>query len=285
MRRILVFVIAVILTIAGAAVAEEASGDSIETIVEYSAEAVAAENVENPGPQLRVCSYNIGHYNNGSSEIGMKYKVLFEKLDLIREFFAWAECDVYCLQEDAEFIDRKESINTTKTLFDPLNLFSVDSGETTLRSKTEITDSELLRFSTNRAFQYGKTIIDGKEIMLISTHFYPKEENIDKREKELIELFAWLDEQKPDYYIICGDFNTSTDEDHEYFRDMCYANGAKMANGGEFPWQITRYPDKALDNIIVSGNIEINEFTVLYDWYDALYSDHIPIIATLTILE
>lgn len=105
-----------------------------------------------------------------------------------------------------------------------------------------------------------------------------------------------------DYVIIGGDFNTTNingiASDGTKYNGDDWGNFAELrdyykfdsANGGYLNWFIT-YPyysgDKygALDNIIVSDNIIINNIDCKSDLLRKLYSDHLPVEVTVTLLD
>ena len=92
-----------------------------------------------------------------------------------------------------------------------------------------------------------------------------------------------------DYCIICGDMNTITDDDKDNLTDIVDEYGFTMANGGALGWMWTERDVSgadlyALDNIIVSPNIIINGVTAYQGMYENLYSDHVPVVADLTLL-
>ena len=87
--------------------------------------------------------------------------------------------------------------------------------------------------------------------------------------------------------IICADANSVTDTDKDNLAERAATYGYVLGNGGKLGWFCTNLRDvpwRALDNIIVSENIIINNIVALGEWYNKLYSDHVPLIADVTLL-
>ena len=136
---------------------------------------------------------------------------------------------------------------------------------------------------------YSRALIEkeGKQIAFYSTHL--SVESVEVRKEQLKELSTALHNDPMEYKIIVGDFNTDQGKE-EY--DVFIENGFTLANGYKDVWIETMESEdtareaseikmniKYLDNIIVSGNIDIN-------WVKAVetdLSDHYPLIAEIVL--
>jgi len=104
-----------------------------------------------------------------------------------------------------------------------------------------------------------------------------------------------------DYVIIGGDLNTSningrsTATGHALYEGDDFTNictlrdyyGFDSANGGYLNWFVTHQQNggSSLDNILVSGNVSLNSIKSEYQYFEELYSDHIPVETTMTLLS
>lgn len=106
--------------------------------------------------------------------------------------------------------------------------------------------------------------------------------------------------------VIMGDFNSSNLDgkignewqyddtsfpDYTNLSEACAANGFVMANGGNLGWMATtKYYlampyARALDNIICSNNVRIENVIADTELTKYLGSDHIPLVADITLLD
>jgi len=177
--------------------------------------------------------------------------------------------------------------------------------------------------SSSRYFAFGTAEIEGKTVLLFTVHprnsYIPYDSNPkvgpvadrmnflqivfdlvyclkDKRITDgICNLKNW------DYVVIGGDFNTSNRNGYDPKTGKDYKAGeedwnnlAKLrnhyrfdsANGGYLGW-VTTFPDgkEALDNILVSGNVILESIKADSEWYPELYSDHVPLVTTMTLLD
>lgn len=89
-----------------------------------------------------------------------------------------------------------------------------------------------------------------------------------------------------DYSIIYLDTNVQDNAEREALYNAAVSAGYTVCNGGYFGLTDTLVPTKMykpIDNIFVKGNIKVKNFEVLTDEYGNLSSDHIPIVADLTL--
>ena len=123
------------------------------------------------------------------------------------------------------------------------------------------------------------TTADGKEIAFYNTHL--THENKDARQQQLAQVLQIMDEDPAEYKVLTGDFNTDTDLSENYPMLRNY----DIANGYDGVWYETcddeEIMSKAIDNIIVSRNIEI----VSVGMDQNLLSDHHMLYADLNLLD
>ena len=254
----------------------------------------------NTGLNLKVVSYNVANYNNDTSRY-----LPDDKLINLKKFFMNYNPDFIMMQEDTQYIDGS-SQEATPYVFNPVWPYVAGTGGPTIRSKINSTESETLRYANGRALRYALFEIEDKTLLIVSTHPSPVSDpdGISKRAAQYTELFNWLTHQVsmetyaggtyvecPTYThaIIGMDANSAYDDDKDNLETAATANGFVLANGGPLGWCVTHpenrtYPDLALDNIIVSDNIIINNFATYLNQFKELYSDHVPISAGLTLL-
>ena len=248
-----------------------------------------------PQNELDIMSYNVGFYHNGSGGPGFPADIYDEKVGNFKQMLMTYGPDIVGLQEDRQYLDEAQTIPASAGLFDPIwNQRNGQERETT-RAKFGVMESELKYFSDTLGQQYGRTyrriVYDyyTVRILFISAHpMYGKgDDYIGARLAEYQELFTDINNSVWDYCIVVGDFNTNSDTDRQNLTNQCSNNGFKMALGTYMPWIPTWVgpvgnPDpnpEPLDNILISGNMDFVKVQVLNDWYNRLYSDHLPIVA------
>lgn len=134
-----------------------------------------------------------------------------------------------------------------------------------------------------RGWQRAEITIEDKTIAVYNTHL--TWESYDVRAKQMREVLDVMEDDPTSYKILTGDFNAqeSNDEFDMYLRNY------QMVNGFDGKWFDTYIPEdasmktNAIDNIIMTRNIEINE-TEAYE-VDSIGSDHNILVATCTLLE
>ena len=122
------------------------------------------------------------------------------------------------------------------------------------------------------------TTAGGKEIAFYNTHL--THENKDARQQQLAQVLQIMDEDPAEYKVLTGDFNTDTDVSENYPMLKNY----DIANGYDGTWYPTcdeELGSRAIDNIIVSRNIEI----VSVGMDQNLLSDHHMLYADLNLLD
>lgn len=249
----------------------------------------------NIGDKIRISSYNVAHYNNDTATY-----LPDDKVFNFRKVLYKMNADIVCIQEDRETIDSGEAKDSTSYLFAPQYPNKYGTVETTIHSKmANANASYYLLFATGRRLTYSLFEIGAKKVLLVSAH---PGLNVADRLSDYTQLFDWLNgdlglfavdntgrKYVPEYThaIVCMDANCSTAEDKTNLTALCNANDYVMVNGGAIGWFmtcVTSGVESAIDTIICSQNIIINNAEALNDWYEDLYSDHVPIYADLTLL-
>ena len=268
-------------------------GDFVAT-----AQATQGNNV---GTELTVVSYNIANYNNDTSTY-ISDTQIFNLKRLLHAINA----DILCLQEDTEYIDANSAKPSTTYIYRPVYPNVLGVGGPTIRSKRAMTGSNTLKYSNGRVLRYGLMSIDNKTVLVINTHPSPfSSENEDQLHAvQYEELFKWangqisLQEYSGQNYvyapththcIIGMDANSGSSTDKTLLQTLSQSYDFVLGNGGEMGWLITHpakgdIPDTPLDNIVVSDNIIINDIEVYTNMYEWLHSDHLPVMAKLTLL-
>ena len=245
--------------------------------------------------ELKIMTYNICKYNNDQGGTGFPESILAEKVSNLKRMFMEYAPDIIGLQEDRQYLDQKKTIPASAGLFDPVWNHRSGMDRETARSKFAAYESSLKYFSDEvgkanyRTYRRLIYSYHGKRLMFISCHPMYGKEYVNARQAEFEELFKDINSTKYDYCIITGDFNTIMDKDKENLLNICNQNGFKMAIGSYLPWLIT-CPGRvgtvadhkySFDNILVSGNMNIVQTKVLIEWHSRLYSDHVPVVATI----
>lgn len=239
--------------------------------------------------QIRVMTYNIGHYNMGRSETGFPDGLYDEKLAGLKEMLMYAAPDLIGLQEDCKWLDKAHTVTTSAGVFDPVWRFRPEGNGCTVRSKLPLISGSngKITFSTGRHFRKASFKVDGKRLLFLSCHPTAHVGNSADRKEEYWELFDYVcNREMWDWCVITGDFNTIEAVDKENLRRECDEHGFGMAIGSYMPW-ISTFPGKdgtshgSYDNILVSSGVDIRAMRVMRDWYPLLYSDHVPLAAEL----
>ncbi len=237
--------------------------------------------------KLRVGTYNVGHFNQGSLG-GFQYPGEQAEAELLRwkEWIGKQGLDFFSVNEWNKYFDKDSTINAENALLKPYynNIYLGDrnawiyNGIATNYKLTNI--RQKYTFGDYYAI-IGDVKIGGKTITIMSTHI-PWQK--DWHTPALDSLIAEMKKYK---YLICfGDINAL---DAEQLRFV--SEGFNIANGGAQGWFCTA-PTGALigkkdgthiDNIITSSNIKI--FNVSVPFTGLNDQDHLPILADVVITE
>ena len=241
--------------------------------------------------ELTVMTYNICHFNFDQGGRGFPKEVMNEKVNNLKEMFMEYHPDIIGIQEDAQYIDLDHTIKSPDYLYAPIWTFRSGYKACTIRSKLPYVGGHKL-FYTSDGMGHRKGVfrVDGKRLLFLSCHPIAHVGNSEKRLQAYKEIFETVKSVKWDWCVITGDFNTTEKVDKENLRKLCDANNFDMLYGGSYlPW-INTYPGhkgtskQSFDNVLISKGITFKSVKVLRNWYDKLYSDHVPIVADI-ILE
>ena len=255
----------------------------------------------NIGTNLRILNYNIANYNNDSAT-----KIPNDKLLTLKKFIRGLNPDIITLQEDTTYIDNDNTKTADSYVYFPVHPFCAGAGGPTIRTKINYSQTETLKYSNGRVLRFAIYTIDNKTLMVVNTHPYPMSAP-DAESYHAIqydELFKWITGQIAlelysgstpvsvptwTHCIIGMDANSGTDTDKNLLIQKATSANFTMGNGGEFGWFVTlpergNRAENGIDNIIVSNNIIINNIECYPNMYKELYSDHVPLMADLTLL-
>ena len=265
---------------------------------------------ENKGFSLKVMSYNVAQYNNDTSTY-----LSDEKVYNFRKMLNIINPDILGIQEDRLYIDNANTKASREYLFNPVipSQYLFTSVGASIRSKKNAVLSGGLKYSNWNSLKicYATYEINGGVLLFISTHTvandgsgYDSASSIATRLDNYTELFSWINGSvtlkdfasgsqvsvpQHDWVVIVGDMNTITDTDKSNLSSVVSTNNYTMANGGRLGWLETalRYMGTmiSLDNVICSPNVIINKVDNYTELYNQLYSDHVPFVANLTLLD
>lgn len=264
----------------------------------------------NTGINCRVMTYNVARYNNDTSTY-----LSNNKLFNLRRMIGKANADFLCTQEDTQYIDSggtKESdgyvylpqypYNYSESVY--LNIIH-SKKSATAHGRVKPTDGA----NAYRSFEYATYDMGNSKVLLvINTHINwadasgdgTSADNIARRLSQYTDLFSWAnrDITLADYSsgsavtapththcIICMDGNSATATDKTNLATVASGKNFILGNGGALGWFLTElHYNYSIDNIAVSNNIIINNIETYDEWYQMLYSDHIPVVADVTLL-
>ena len=238
--------------------------------------------------------FSIMSYNCGEWWIGSGKNVPTDKFDSImatqKSIIERYNPDVLSICEYANIFSGKYF--TKDILLDELfyesKEFATDSiyrGKA-ICSKSKIENSEEHVLSTGSICIKFYVYLNGRKVCIVNTHLDAHTE--ENRSKEIDEIISLVSNEE--YLILCGDWNVNAKnkESNDYkntikkFKDM----GLKCCNDGVYETYYSANPKTALDDIIVSQNINIKSFIVdtqKLENNDFEGPDHMPVIAYLEI--
>lgn len=268
-----------------------------------SAQALQGDNV---GDKLRVMSYNVAHYNNDMSSV----VIPAEKVHEIIKVFGENDADIVCVQEDSQYIDSNNVRTTAEYIYYPQYPYSIANTECTIKSKKQAANGTTgtVAYSNGRWLSYGVFNISNKKLLVCSTHPVSSyngtgsesTDSVAARLTQYTELFKWVageidlnSTHVPEHtHVVIGiDANSISSADKTNLINIANDYHYVAGNGGRLGWLNTAGSDSnqtvwlSIDNIIVSNNIIINSIKSLSDQYTNLYSDHVPLIADITLLD
>lgn len=258
--------------------------DGIVLVVTYNVDIKKyIDEKTNTPERLRVCSYNVGRYNNGV------YADTIENFDTVltsyKKFFAKNNIDILCGQEETAIVN---SNNMNEMLYNTIFPNVNHVGANGIHSIYGLDKKGNGTFTDgSRPYVYATVNIGGKDVFVLNAHLALTTTERANNITELLEILA-----RHERFIVFGDFNAGkggtipaelAEEEFKRFTDKGY----KIANGGYLPFEntIATYETtnvlKYYDNIITSGNIIIRNVEVVN--MENGYSDHFPIIADVVI--
>ena len=277
-------------------------GDTVPDMTLFE-RASSSSQGENTGVNLRVMDYNIAVFNNDTSTY-----IPDEKLIELRKMFARHNADVLLIQEDRGYIDSSNTQSSDDYVYFPMYPYRYGDGGSTIHSKMQLSNVGIVQFSNGRNMRYGiLTVSPTIKVLCVSAHPVwggSTQEYIDARDTQYHEMCQWVNGEitlepygggtgvyAPTHtHVVIGiDTNAGTAQDITNLKTRVSAANMIMANGGRFGFVYTCNVGSdsrrsCIDNIIVSNNIIINNFESLSSLYSSLYSDHVPLVADLTLL-
>ncbi|MGN0004287.1 MAG: endonuclease/exonuclease/phosphatase family protein [Sphingobacterium composti] len=238
--------------------------------------------------KLRVCSYNIGHFNQGSlGGFQLNKNVAQAELNRWKQWIGQEGFDILSLNEWNTFFDKDSTYHAQEHLLDPF-YSTVVWGENKrwiyngLATNYNLTNIRQKNWDGDYYAILADWHVGGEVITIISTHI-PWQKNMHDNSLSLL-----IDELKQYKYFIClGDMNASDQNQLKFTKE-----GFNMANGGHLGWFNTcggkalksgyqGATDYNIDNIITSSNIKIFNVSAPTTGLNDL--DHLPIIADVVI--
>ena len=255
---------------------------------------------DNTGTDITVMSYNVANFNNDSAVY-----INDNQITEFKKVITDDDIDIIGIQELRQWIDSNRTKDSANYMFRPVYPRQYGVNQTAVFAKRAGSNNVRVFTSTNRAILGVKFVIDGKSIYFVCAHpsatyqgnAFDSEETINARLTEYNEIVKWakgeitlnnsasapITAAEHDYTIIAIDSNALTATDRTNLLNVLSANNLVPANGGYYGWINTTMGGYPIDNIIVSNNITINKFKSYESLGTKLYSDHYPVIATLTL--
>ena len=242
---------------------------------------------------IRVMTYNVGHYNMGySTTQGFPPEIQGEKVSQFKQLMMQFRPDLIGIQEESRYLDQAKTEPASSGLYKPAYPFRSGYDACTIRSMYGVEDGsyQKIQFSNGQNFRRGIFRVNGKRVLFISAHPISKTGNNEARKVQYTELFQHAKQSGCDYSIITGDFNTTDQADKNNLKALCEKNGYEMAIGGYLPWVNTfigrteSQRKHSFDNVLVSPGMKIRTTRVLKDWYERLYSDHVPVLCDVEVM-
>lgn len=267
---------------------------------------------ENTGDNLRIVSYNVARYNNNTSTY-----LSDEKLFNFRKAIGKFNADILCIQEDMQYIDSNGTKGSQSYLYLPQYPYNYNGGKwrNVVHSKKPATAHGRVKLTAQgndyRSIEFALYTIGAKTLLVCSSHPSWNDSGeggesaaqIAIRLSNYTEIFQFVNREisLPDltsgsavtapehtHCIICMDGNSVTATDKTNLETIAAQNDFILGNGGALGWfytcQSTTPVLSSLDNIIVSDNIIINNIESYMELWRNLYSDHVPVVADVTLL-
>lgn len=238
--------------------------------------------------RLRVMQYNIGKFNFGGTagiETGGA-----EKLENYKRYLADNKCDIVCMQEYVDHIDRAGTIDSKQSLFAPVYWEkSHEEHELVIYSEYLLGRSQFSYLHTSgepAAYcVFGDIHAKGRLIRVVSGVLNVTSDTTEKLhciDKLVNQICAGYDN-----VIICMDTNVNSYDETVAVRSAFSNASFNTGNWSYFGYVPTyRMQDgvyRYIDNVFVKGDIKIVDFFTGEADYNKLASDHYPVIADLVV--
>ncbi|PST83693.1 endonuclease/exonuclease/phosphatase [Pedobacter yulinensis] len=238
--------------------------------------------------KLRVGTYNVGHFNQGSLG-GFQRTGQQVTAEMLRwkKWIGEQSLDILALNEWNKHFDKDSTLNAEEVLLKPYYRNVYFGAEKRWIYNGIATHYKLqnIRQKVSSGEYYmviGDLKVGRKNIAVISVHI-PWQKDWHKQALEALTKEL----EKHAYFICMGDMN-STDAEQLAFR----SKGFNIANGGHMGWfgtaaaanmiaGRTAGPNTNIDNIITSGNISIMKVSAPHTGLNDL--DHLPVMADLVV--
>lgn len=253
----------------------------------------------NVGSKVKIMSYNVAHYTMDNPYQDIPNAKIRNFINMLNEY----DPDIICVQEDANYLDQNNTLESMDYLYYPQYPETVGTDECSIKSKAAPTEARRLQYSDGRKLTYCLFSIDSNILMVISTHPIggTTQASIDARAIEYQELFDWIagnitlediDTSEMVYSppithcIIGADMNSLENDDWTNILSI-FGGSYTLGNNGRYGLLRTcrNVPSGwfSIDNIIISNNVIFNKMYSLSKDWEKLYSDHVPLLAEVTL--
>ena len=268
------------------------ASNGLDKVYQYT-EYHSSGNTANVGIPFTIGCYNAAKFNNDS-----QIYISNEKIHNLKEAIAELDADVLIVNEDTGYIDSASTKSSHDYVFQPVYPFVYGSTNEKIYSKIGFATTENKKSPNNRYVSFATISVQNKTILIVCVHAVPGIEasNVTERAEDLAWLITEIGNKTFDYLVMGGDFNPEKGADDLTTMETAFSNANMiMCNGGQFDYLNTWFDPNArynnvvarampLDYVITSNNVICNRFkTYTENFYD-LYSDHVPIVANLTLL-
>ena len=251
--------------------------------------------------KIKLCTFNVGKFAYGNPQSEEYDAILETKLQNWKNILSQVlNPDIMCINEYIGYANSSHTIDTNNTFLNDIFKYVNDCYSGAHKNWAGIgfaSKYNIISFTPynstaglegtgyNRKYLNIKIDIKGKILDIWCIHYIPngtaQSYGLDGEEVRIAETNEILEKiADSEYAIVMGDFNAIPTSPE---MQLYITNGYKMLNGGYNGTMDTRYiANTPIDNIILSPNIVLNYAKVI-DTYDELTSDHLPLIAEITL--
>lgn len=236
---------------------------------------------------LKIASFNMAREYptyKAQDEAGIR-----QQIANYNSFLSEYNPDVMCAQEaGGETFDTAGNFNMNTYVFN--SKFSYNSNPVNnnkVWSKTALTFVKNHYFvniisGKPRVFTEHTITFEGKTLHIFNAHCEYEGDFSEVRQGQFEEIATEM--RKYTYSICCGDFNNAAPEEWDLFKQYSFDMANNGGHGLFKTWDLNNidpsWPNKALDNIIVTPRIKVLDVKVgPYDFDH--FSDHAPLVAVL----